>query len=145
MSDVLGMTATEFVLFQENARLKAENHYLKEISVPQSIPSAAVEPQVRKMRVCHPQMNVAVQTYCRDDGYGYHIIGQSYSGLHVAYYTDRLALARLSDWAIADMMKKQIEQVTRALIAAVTEKSGLPTLAFNLDESPAQNKVNEHG
>jgi hypothetical protein len=135
MSDVLGMTATEFVLFQENARLKAENKYLKEHAGPENIFSAASEPQVMKMRSCAQQLNVAVRTYCRDDGYGYHVIGQAHSGLHVAYYVDRLALARLSDWALGDMLKQQLEQVTRALVAALTEK-GMPTLAYNLDESP---------
>jgi hypothetical protein len=135
MSDVLGMTATEFVLFQENRRLRAENEYLKANAGPENIYSASTLPTVIKMRTCTPQLNVAVSTYCRDDGYGYHVIGETYSGLHVAYYVDRLALARLSDWAVADMMKQQLQQVTRALIEAVRKDKGLPTLVQNLDET----------
>lgn len=135
MSDILGMTATEFALFQENRRLKAENEYLKAHAGPQNIFSVAVEPQVMKMRDTTMQLNIAVQTYCRDDGYGYHVIGQTYSGLKVAYYVDRTALARCNDWSLGEMLKQQLEQVTRALVATLTEK-GMPTLAFNLDESP---------
>jgi hypothetical protein len=105
MSDILGMTATEFVLFQENRRLKAENDYLKEHAGPENIFSAAVEPQVMRLRHCPQALNVAVRTYCRDDGYGYHVIGKTHSGLHTAYYVDRLALRRLNDWALGDMLK----------------------------------------
>jgi hypothetical protein len=83
-----------------------------------------------------------VRTYCRDDGYGYHVIGQTYSGLHTAYYVDRLALARCNDWTLGDMLKKQLEQVTRALVATLTEK-GMPTLAMNLDELPSQAKIKD--
>ena len=136
MSDILGMTATEFVLYQENQRLAAENRYLKENAGPGNIFSAAVEPQVMQVRTCTETMQAVVRTYCRDDGYGYHVIAQAYSGLHVAYYVDRLALARLSDWAVADMMKQQLEQVTRALVEAVKEK-GLPRLLDNLNNSPS--------
>ena len=73
MSDVLGMTATEFVLARENQRLMAENKFLKEHAGPQNIYSAATEPQVIPLRSVQPQLNIAVQTYCRDDGYGYHV------------------------------------------------------------------------
>lgn len=132
------MTATEFVLFQENARLKAENRFLKENAGPGNIYSASVEPQTMQLRVCTEQLNVAVRSYCRDDGYGYHVIGQAHSGLHVAYYVDRLALACLNDWALADMMKQQLEQVTRALIEATRRDKGMPTLLHNLDESPVR-------
>jgi regulator of replication initiation timing len=137
VSDVLGMTPTEFVLYQENRRLKAENEHLKSHAGPENIFSAAVEPSVQKMRDISQQLNIAVRTYCRDDGYGYHVIGQSYSGLSVAYYTDRTALMRLSDWAIADMMKQQLEMVTRALIENLHRDKGLPTIVQNLDESPS--------
>jgi len=136
MSDVLGMTATEFVLFQDNRRLKAENTFLKEHCGPDNVYSAAAPPQIMKMRVCREQLNVAVRTYCRDDGYGYHVIGQTHSGLHTAYYVDRTALARLNNWALGDMLKTQLETVTRALVQALTEK-GMPTLAWNIDESPS--------
>lgn len=142
MSDVLGMTATEFVLYQENQRLKAENEYLKANAGPDNIYSASVLPTVTKMRTCTQQLNVAVRTYCRDDGYGYHVIGEAHSGLHVAYYVDRMALRRLNDWSLGDMMKQQLEQVTRALIHTITENKGLPTLAMNLDHSPVDGEVN---
>jgi hypothetical protein len=135
VSDILGMTATEFVLFQENARLKAENEWLKSNAGPSNIYSASVLPTVMKLRSFTPQLNIAVQTYCRDDGYGYHVIGEAHSGLRVAYYTDRTALTRLSDWAIGDMMKQQLEQVTRALIEALRKDKGLPMLVQNLDHS----------
>ncbi len=137
MSDVLGMTATEFVLFQENQRLAAENRFLKENAGPGNIYSAAVEPQVMQLRSIQPQLNIAVQTYCRDDGYGYHAsTGKTHSGLHVAYYTDRLALMRLSNWALGDMMKEQLEQVTRALIEALRGEHGMPSaLLQNLNHS----------
>lgn len=138
MSDVLGMTATEFVLARENQRLKAENKFLKEHAGPQNICSAAAEPQVMPLRSVQPQLNIAVQTYCRDDGYGYHVIGKAYSGLHVAYYVDRHALLRLNEWSLGDMMKEQLESVTRALIQTIIDNKGLPTLAMNLDESPVQ-------
>jgi hypothetical protein len=129
------MTATEFVLFQENKRLKAENDWLKANAGPQNIFSASTEPAVQPMRTIKQTLNIAVQTYCRDDGYGYHVIGRMHSGLHVAYYVDRTALALLNDWSMGDMMKKQLEQVSMALVNALAEK-GLPTLAQNLDHSP---------
>jgi hypothetical protein len=137
MSDVLGMTATEFVLYQENQRLAAENRFLKANAGPDNIYSAAVEPQVMQIRSIQPQLNIAVQTYCRDDGYGYHVIGKTHSGLHTAYYVDRLALSRLTNWALADMLKHQLETVTRSLIEAVRGEHGMPTVFQNLDCSPA--------
>lgn len=138
MSDILGMTATEFVLFQENKRLKAMNEYLQMAAGPANIYAAHLEPQEMKVRAFTRQLNIAVQTYVKDDGYGYHVIANAYSGLHTAYYVDRLALAKLNDWSIADVMKRQLEQVTMGLVAALTKEKGLPTLAQNLDHSQVQ-------
>lgn len=144
MSDVLGMTATEYALSQRCARLEAENESLKAMRGPDNIYAASSLPTVTQMRVCTQQLNVAVRTYCRDDGYGYHVIGEAYSGLHVAYYVDRTALARMSNWAMADMMKQQLEQVTKALIQSLIDQDGVPSAKLhNLDHSPATQGSND--
>jgi len=140
MSDILGMTATEAALSRENSRLRA---MLKSYQYAEKGYSAAFDPNVMQVKVFTPQLNIAVETKLKDDGMGYHVIANAYSGLRTAYYVDRTALMRLSNWAIADMMKQQLESVTCALVAAVTKENGLPNFAMNLDESDsaAQNET----
>lgn len=136
MSDILGMSASEYALTMENARLRQEIRYLKETA---GVPAYSVCAPPEELLVCQMphQLLLASQSYVRDDGIGYHCKAKTYSGLHVGYYLDRTTMLRMGPWQFADLFKAQLEDVSRGLIEALKRDVGLPTLLQNLDHPPA--------